>query len=100
MSDNSWLDWTVELQSLAQAGLFYGRDAFDLERYERIRAIAAEMMAALTDVPVTKVRDLFCNETGTRRPSSIRGPPSSTTIAFSSSARTTASGRCPAAGAT
>lgn len=68
MSSNPWLDWTVELQSLAQAGLFYGRDVFDLERYERIRAIAAEMMAALTDLPVAKVRDLFCNETGYQTP--------------------------------
>ena len=68
MSDNPWLNWAVELQSLAQAGLFYGRDAFDLERYERIRAIAAEMMAALTDVPVAKVRGLFCNETGYQTP--------------------------------
>ena len=72
MSGNPWLDWTVELQSLAQAGLFYGRDAFDLERYERIRSIAAEMMAALTDLPVAKVRDLFCNETGYQTPQLFR----------------------------
>ena len=30
-----------ELQSLAQAGLYYGKDRFDLERYQRIRDIAA-----------------------------------------------------------
>ncbi len=68
MSDNPWLDWTVELQSLAQAGLFYGRDDFDLERYERIRTIAAEMMAALSDLPIATVRGLFCNETGYQTP--------------------------------
>ena len=33
----------IELQSLAQAGLTYGRDDFDLERYARIRNIAAEV---------------------------------------------------------
>ena len=33
----------IELQSLAQAGLTYGRDDFDLERYARIRDIAAEV---------------------------------------------------------
>ena len=37
-----WLDWAVELQSLAQAGLYYGKDKFDRERYARIREIAAE----------------------------------------------------------
>ena len=40
-----WLAWAVELQSLAQAGLHYGKDPFDLERYERIRSIAAEMVS-------------------------------------------------------
>lgn len=39
-----WLKWAVELQALAQAGLFYGRDKYDRERYQRIRDIAAEMM--------------------------------------------------------
>ena len=28
-----WLDWAVELQSIAQAGLYYGKDRFDRERY-------------------------------------------------------------------
>ena len=27
-----WLSWASELQSLAQAGLYYGKDKFDLER--------------------------------------------------------------------
>ena len=31
------LSWAVELQSLAQAGLFYGKDKFDIERFQRIR---------------------------------------------------------------
>ena len=33
MSRNKWTDMIIELQSLAQAGLTYGRDDFDLERY-------------------------------------------------------------------
>lgn len=43
--NEKWLEWAIELQSLAQAGLFYGKDPFDMERYERIRAIAAEMIS-------------------------------------------------------
>ena len=35
-----WLEWAIELQSLAQAGLTYGKDIFDRERYERIRKIS------------------------------------------------------------
>ena len=40
-----WLNWATELQSLAQAGLEYSRDPYDIERFERIRTIAAEMVA-------------------------------------------------------
>jgi ADP-ribose pyrophosphatase YjhB (NUDIX family) len=38
--------WARTLQSLAQAGLTYARDAYDLERYRALRALAAEMLAA------------------------------------------------------
>ena len=41
---DQFTDWAIELQSLAQAGLTYGHDKFDLERYQRIREIATEMM--------------------------------------------------------
>lgn len=63
-----WLEWAIELQSLAQAGLTYGKDIFDRERYERIREISAEIMAYKTDISVQKVKDLFCNETGYQTP--------------------------------
>lgn len=63
-----WLDWAIELQALAQAGLQYGHDKYDFERYERIRAIAAEMVAHQTDLPLERVTDLFCNESGYQTP--------------------------------
>ena len=66
--ENRWLQWAVEIQSLAQAGLAYGRDPYDRERYERLREIAAEMVAHRTEIPVEKVKDLFCNETGYQTP--------------------------------
>lgn len=66
--DQRWLKWAVELQSLAQAGLTYGRDAYDRERYERIREISAEILSHMSDLPVETVRDLFCGETGYQTP--------------------------------
>ena len=66
--NEEWLQWAVELQSIAQAGLYYGRDKFDLERYQRIRDIAAEMISFKTEIPKEKVRDLFCGETGYQTP--------------------------------
>lgn len=67
-NNEKWLQWAVELQSLAQAGIFYGKDVFDKERYERIREIAAEMISYKTDISMDKVKNLFCNEIGYQTP--------------------------------
>lgn len=63
-----WLEWAIELQSLAQAGLTYGKDIYDKERYERIRGISAEIVSNYTDMSIEKVKDLFCNEVGYQTP--------------------------------
>ena len=63
-----WLQWAIELQSLAQAGLTYGKDVYDKERYERIREISAEILSNMSDIPMETVKDLFCNETGYQTP--------------------------------
>ena len=63
-----WLKWAMEIQSLAQAGLTYTSNAYDIERYERLREISAEMIAEKTDISLYKVKDLFCNETGYQTP--------------------------------
>ena len=63
-----WLQWAIELQSLAQAGLTYGKDVYDKERYERIRDISAEMISNTAEIPLHKVKGLFCNETGYQTP--------------------------------
>ncbi len=67
-TNEKWLQWAIELQSLAQAGLFYTKDEFDAERYERVREIAAEIISLKSDIPVEKVKDLFCNEIGYQTP--------------------------------
>ncbi|MDE6405351.1 MAG: NUDIX hydrolase, partial [Lachnospiraceae bacterium] len=66
--NEKWLQWAVELQSLAQAGLFYCKDKYELERYERIREISAEMVSLQTDIPLEKVKDLFCGDVGYQTP--------------------------------
>lgn len=67
-ANEHWLDWAIELQSIAQAGLHYGKDPFDLERFQRIRDISAEMIAHQTDFPLEKVKALFCCEQGYQTP--------------------------------
>jgi len=66
--NRKWLDWAVELQALAQAGLFYSKDIYDIERFQRIREIAAEMLIHPSGLPLERVRDLFCGETGYQTP--------------------------------
>ena len=68
MEENRWLDWAIEPQSLAQAGLTYGKDAFDLERYTRIREIAAKMPPTVVRPAARDRQGLFCNETGYQTP--------------------------------
>ena len=66
--NKKWIDYIIELQSLAQAGLTYGKDVYDQERYERIRQLSAMMMADISNKPVEQVEGLFCNEVGYQTP--------------------------------
>lgn len=63
-----WLKWAIEIQSLAQAGLAYTDNVYDIERYERLREISAEMIEEKGNIGVDKVKELFCNETGYQTP--------------------------------
>ena len=51
------VEWAKELQSLAQAGLFYGHDIYDKERYQRIREISAEMTRNVISVSGKSLRN-------------------------------------------
>ncbi len=66
-----WLKWAIEIQSLEQAGLAYTDNVYDIERYERLREISAEMLAEKSNISLDKVKDLFCNETGYQTPNSF-----------------------------
>ena len=66
--NDKWVEFAIRIQSIAQAGLQYGKDKYDRERYEELRQIAAEMLSLKTDIPVNKIFDLFCNESGYQTP--------------------------------
>ena len=63
-----WIKWAMEIQSLAQVGLAYTNNAYDIERYERLREISAEMIEEKSNISLEKVKDLFCNEKGYQTP--------------------------------
>ena len=63
-----WLRWTKRLQAIAQDGLTYARDDYDLGRYEQLRELAAEILAAHSTGTLEEARDLLALETGPATP--------------------------------
>jgi ADP-ribose pyrophosphatase YjhB (NUDIX family) len=69
-----WLEWAQRLQAISQSGLTYTRNPFEIERYEAVGEIAAEIIAAHSDLDIARVRDLFATEGGYATPKvDVRG---------------------------
>ena len=75
LTEPRWLRWARELQAIAQIGQTYsGDNHFDCERYARVRAIAAEMLAAGAGVETGAVVRFFDAEEGYATPKvDVRG---------------------------
>lgn len=72
--NHKWLEWVKKLQAIAQNGLTYTENPFDVERYKSLRAIAAEIMATYSNVEPSYVVDLFTREVGYATPKvDVRG---------------------------
>jgi ADP-ribose pyrophosphatase YjhB (NUDIX family) len=70
----TWLGWARRLQAIAQSGLAYSPSQYDLERYEAVRQIAAEMMADGSASALAPIRDLFASQAGYATPKvDVRG---------------------------
>jgi len=66
--NEKWLMWATELQSIAQAGLTFGENQYDRDRYQQIRDLSVEILHEYTDMDHNKIRDLFASETGYQTP--------------------------------
>jgi ADP-ribose pyrophosphatase YjhB (NUDIX family) len=64
MDDPAWLLWARELQAIAQMGLTFGADPYDLERYQRIREIAVAMLSEGSGTSVQRIQGLFEQDLG------------------------------------
>jgi ADP-ribose pyrophosphatase YjhB (NUDIX family) len=60
----AWLEWARALQSIAQAGLTYARDEYDLERYREIRRIAAGIASTGSGQDQERIEDFFASGIG------------------------------------
>lgn len=66
--DPQWLDWAKRLQAIAQIGLTYNENPYDVERYEAARQIAAEIMAGGAPGLARQFGDLFRRQDGYATP--------------------------------
>lgn len=73
-SEPPWLEWSKRLQSLAQNGLTFARDPYDIDRYKAIREIAAEMLARGSGLDLAVVRGVLERDSGYATPKvDVRG---------------------------
>jgi len=59
-----WLEIAQKLQALAQAGLTYSRNEFDIERYQQLRTMAVEIVSNHTYTEELVIRNIFASENG------------------------------------
>ena len=68
MLQPDWLRWVKRLQAIAQDGLTYADDRYDLGRYEQLRELAAEILAAHSTGGLEEARGLLELEKGPATP--------------------------------
>lgn len=59
-----WLEWIKQVYAIAQWGLTYSKDPFDLERYTVLRDTSVNMMADFTQMDKERITELFAHEVG------------------------------------
>ena len=73
-SEPEWLTIARELQALAQTGLAFSKDPFDLQRFQRTRELAAQLMAQGSGANAERILDLFERDVGYTTPKvDVRG---------------------------
>jgi len=69
-----WLDIAKRLQAVAQGGMEYGENKYDLDRYRQIRDISVEIMHKLTGIDSQQLIAVFASEKGYQTPKvDVRG---------------------------
>uniref|UniRef100_UPI0004697864 NUDIX hydrolase n=1 Tax=Caldalkalibacillus mannanilyticus TaxID=1418 RepID=UPI0004697864 len=66
--EEKWLAYAKKLQSIAQAGLTYSKDKYDIERFEQIREISMDIYTHYTTLQFEQIEELFTSEMGYQTP--------------------------------
>jgi ADP-ribose pyrophosphatase YjhB (NUDIX family) len=69
-----WLLLAKKLQSIAQAGLTYSENPYDINRYEQLQQLTADILHHHTGIEMDKIADLIRSEKGYLTPKvDVRG---------------------------
>ena len=69
-----WVEWAQRIQSIAQNGLAYATDKFDIERYKELQDLASEIISTHSDHEFSEIQDYLKEETGYATPKiDVRG---------------------------
>jgi len=60
----NYLDLLDEIRAIAQLGLNYTKDPYDLERYHRLLALASSEYSEITGLTTNEIRERFSKELG------------------------------------
>jgi ADP-ribose pyrophosphatase YjhB (NUDIX family) len=72
--DQRWLIWAREIQAIAQTGLEFSKDPYDLDRFAALRRLSMRIMADHTGADMERIEGLFDAETGYATPKlGVRG---------------------------
>lgn len=63
-----WLDVTKQIQAIAQAGLTFTENKYDVERYEQLRELSVKILAEFSDGDETHLTNIFATEKGYQTP--------------------------------
>jgi ADP-ribose pyrophosphatase YjhB (NUDIX family) len=74
MIEQDLIRWAQQIQAHAQSGMAYTTNAFEQQRFQELRRIAAEMMTAATRAELEEVTSVFDTQSGYATPKlDVRG---------------------------
>lgn len=68
LTERTFFEQIKRIQALAEIGLEYNHSNYDKERYLEIQNICFEMLSAMTDIPVPKIRPVILEQNGYKTP--------------------------------
>lgn len=70
----AWPTWAQKILAIAQSGLAYTTNPYEVERYKELQRLGHEILSAYSDQPVERVADFLSKDSGYATPKvDIRG---------------------------